>query len=71
MLAMSILSFFRRTKSRYADDKAVDGFARVARDEGLLPEQSAFDAALEDDARDREAYFDTLEKLVGFRPPEP
>ena len=26
---MNILRFFRRTKSRYADDKAVDDFARV------------------------------------------
>ncbi|ABE62040.1 hypothetical protein Nham_1212 [Nitrobacter hamburgensis X14] len=25
----------RRTKSRYADDKAVDDFARVAKDQGL------------------------------------
>lgn len=29
MRAMSILSFFRRTKSRYADNKAVDGFGQV------------------------------------------
>lgn len=70
MRAMAIFSFFRRTKSRYADDKAVDDFARVARDGGLLPEQSAFDVALADETRDREAYFDKLEKLVGTRPPE-
>lgn len=34
---MSILPFPRRTKSRHADDKAVDDFERVARDKGLLP----------------------------------
>ncbi|MCF2522367.1 hypothetical protein [Bradyrhizobium sp. G127] len=68
---MNILSFFRRAKSRHADDKAVDNFARVARDKGLLPKQSAFDAALEDEARDREAYFNKIEKLVGVRPTDP
>lgn len=67
---MSILSFFRRTKSRYADDKAVDDFERVARDTGLLPRQSAFDAAVEDDARDRQAYLDLIEKIAGEKPPE-
>lgn len=44
MLSMSILSFFRRTKSRYADDKAVDDFARVL--ETVKP--SAFDVAMEE-----------------------
>lgn len=34
---MSILSFFRRrTLSRYADDKAVADFERVAQDKGLI-----------------------------------
>lgn len=33
---MTILRWVRRrTKSRYADDKAVDGFNRVAKDQGL------------------------------------
>jgi hypothetical protein len=67
---MSILSFFRRTRSRYADDKAVDDFERVARDKALPPKQSAFDAAMEDDERDRQAYLDLIEKLAGEKPPE-
>lgn len=41
---MSILSFFRRTKSRYADDTAVDGFTRVL--ETVKP--SAFDVAMDE-----------------------
>lgn len=42
---MSILSFFRRrTKSRYADDRAVDDFTRVL--ETLKP--SAFDVAVDE-----------------------
>lgn len=33
---MTILNWVkRRTKSRYADDKAVDDFAQVAKDQGL------------------------------------
>lgn len=49
---MSILSFFRRrTKSHYADDKAVDDFARVAREKGLLPAQSAFDVAMDEERK--------------------
>lgn len=47
---MNILSFFRRTKSRYADDKAVDDFARVL---GNV-EPSAFDVAM-DEARKTDA----------------
>lgn len=43
---MSILSFFRRrTKSRYADDKAVDDFARVVEQTGILTEQQRIDEA--------------------------
>ncbi|CAN5192635.1 hypothetical protein BH10PSE11_BH10PSE11_08300 [soil metagenome] len=41
---MSILSFFRRTKSKYADDKAVEQFTRVL--ETVNP--SAFDVAMEE-----------------------
>lgn len=54
---MKILSFFRRTKSRYADDKSVDDFERVARDKGLLPVKTAFDAAMEETRKsDTEAW---------------
>lgn len=43
---MSILSFFRRrTKSRYADDKVVDDFARVVEQTGILTEQQRIDEA--------------------------
>lgn len=61
----------RRTLSRYADDKAVNDFERVAHDKGLLPKRSAFEVAMEDDAREREAYLRQLEKLTGVKPPEP
>lgn len=44
---MSILSFFRRIKSRYADDRAVDDFTRVL--EKTKP--SAFDVAMEETRR--------------------
>ncbi|MBV5268997.1 MAG: hypothetical protein JZU55_02600 [Afipia sp.] len=67
---MSILRFFRRTKSRYADDKAVNDFARVCDKTGLLPKRSAFDAAMEDETRARAAYLDQVETLTGVRPPE-
>ncbi len=40
---MNILSFFRRTKSRYADDRAVDGFARVVDQTGIRDEQKRTD----------------------------
>lgn len=36
---MGILNFFRRSKSRYADDKAVDAFSRVVEQTGILSEQ--------------------------------
>lgn len=52
MLLMSILSFFRRTLSRYADDKAVDDFTRVL--ETVKP--SAFDAMEETRRTDDEAW---------------
>ena len=56
---MSVLSHFfrRRTKSRYADDKAVIDFEFVAREKGLLPPKSAFDVAMEEDRQaDAEAW---------------
>lgn len=70
---MAILSFLRRrrTLSKWADDKAVQNFTRAAEQAGLTPKRSAFDAAMEDDAREREAYLHQLEKLTGVRPPEP
>ncbi len=61
----------RRSLSRYADDKAVKDFTRVCEQTGLTTKQSAFDAAMEDDAREREAYLRQLEKLTGVKPPEP
>lgn len=68
---MAILSFLRRrTLSRYADDKAVKDFTRVCEQTGLTTKQSAFDAAMEGDARAREAYLRQLEKLTGVKPPE-
>ncbi|WIG50966.1 MAG: hypothetical protein OJF48_001883 [Afipia sp.] len=33
---MSILSFFRRTKSRYADDEAVDGLERASEENRIV-----------------------------------
>ncbi|MBN8968925.1 MAG: hypothetical protein J0G95_10745 [Rhizobiales bacterium] len=59
----------RRTLSRYADDKAVKDFETVARDKGLLPKKSAFDVAMEDEARERDAYIAEIEKLTGKKPP--
>ncbi len=54
MLFMGILSFFRRTKSRYADDKAVDDFTRVV--ETIKP-SSAFEVAMEETRQaDAEAW---------------
>lgn len=67
---MKILRFMRRTKSRYADDKAVDDFERVARDKGLLPAKSSFDVAMDDTEQERERYLAEIEKLTGEKPPE-
>lgn len=62
---MSILSFFRRTKSRYADDKAVDDFTRVL--ETTKP--SAFDVAMEETAREEKEVWDRMvEDLTGKKP---
>lgn len=48
---MSILSFFRRTKSRYADDKSVDDFTRVVEQTGLLTEQQRISVQAEPPGR--------------------
>lgn len=53
---MSILSFFRRTKSRHADDKAVNDFERVLK----TVKPSAFDVAMEET---RQVDADTWAKL--------
>lgn len=45
MPPMSILSFLRRTKSRYVDDKAVDGFEQVAEPTGILTEEQRLNEA--------------------------
>lgn len=54
---MTILSFFRRTKSKYVDDKAVDEFTRVV-DQTEILKPDPFDelAALmkKDDPTDEE-----------------
>lgn len=60
----------KRRLSRYADDKAVRDFERVARDKGLLPERPAADAAREDGKKDRAAYRDILRDMTGDEPPE-
>ena len=65
---MSILSFLRRSFSHYADDRAVENFERVNRGKGLLPKITAFDAAIENDAKDRAKYLDEIENLIGVKP---
>lgn len=68
MLAMSILSFFRRTNSRYADDKAVDEFARAVGGTGILTEQQRIDEAAAIIAKGivpTAADVDRLGKLLG------
>lgn len=62
-VAVSVPSVLSRTKSRYADDKAIDNFEPVARDTELFRAKSAFDAAMEDNERDRQAYLDIVESL--------
>lgn len=61
---MSILSFFRRTKSRYADDKAVDGFASVLQQ----TKPSAFDVAMEEARRDDRAAWGKIVKDLTDEP---
>lgn len=55
---MSILSFFRRTKSRYADDKAVDDFERVLKSKP----KTAFDVAMEETRREEAEVWEGLER---------
>lgn len=62
MRGMSILPFFRRTKSRYVDDKAVDDFERVLKQ----TEPSAFDVATEETRRSEANAWAKLEQ--GPRP---
>lgn len=68
MLTMTILSFLRRTKSRYADDKAVDGFEQVAEQTGILTEEQRLTEAAaiigKDNAPTAEDI-DRLGKLLG------
>lgn len=42
---MSILRLFRRTKSRYVDDKTMADFARVVEQTRILTEQQRIDEA--------------------------
>lgn len=58
----SILSFFRRTKSRYADDKAVDDFTHVVEQTGLLSEELLIDEAAKIIANDNPSVKD-IERL--------
>ncbi|WP_425994956.1 hypothetical protein [Afipia sp. DC4300-2b1] len=61
------ISFFRRTKSRYADDKAVDDFARVD-ETGILRAQQRIDEAaaiIGKDSAPTSEDVDRLGKLLG------
>lgn len=61
------ISFFRRTKSRYADDKAVDDFAR-ADETGILRAQQRIDEAaaiIGKDSAPTSEDVDRLGKLLG------
>lgn len=62
MRRVSILSFFRRTKSRYADDKAVDGFMRLVEQTGILSEQERIEKAVAIVANDNPSAQD-IERL--------
>ncbi|WP_244432705.1 MULTISPECIES: hypothetical protein [unclassified Afipia] len=42
---MSILSFCRRTKSRFSDDKAVDSFERVVEQTRILSDERTHELA--------------------------
>ncbi len=63
---MSILSFFRRTRSRYADDKAVDDFGRVSEQMGLTEKQRVDEAAeiMSKDVEPTAADVERLGKLL-------
>lgn len=61
---MTILNFLRRrTKSRYADDKAVDDFARVAKDQGLYNDKRLAELLSSDE--DPVVNMDEIAKLLG------
>ncbi len=60
---MGILSFFRRTKSRYADDKAVDAFARVVEQTGILTEKQRIDQIAEIISKDEDPSAAELDRL--------
>ena len=63
---MPLLRFIRRTLSRYADDRSVRDFERVL--EQTKP--TAYDAALDADAKSRAEYQDEVEKIVGVKLPK-
>lgn len=65
---MNIPPLFRRAKSRYADDKAVNDFERVARETGLLPAKSAFDVAMEQDQAEERAIWDMVDRIKDEKP---
>lgn len=52
----------RRTKSRHADDKAVDDFTRVVEQTGILKGPSAFDVAMNETRRDDVESWARLER---------
>lgn len=65
---LSVIGWFRRrTISRYADDKAVDGFARVAREQSapLDYDQDKRIAELLSDDADPAVNFDEIAQLLG------
>lgn len=69
---MTILSWIkRRTKSRYADDKAVDDFERVARDQNapLDYDQDKRLAELLSSDEDPAGNFDEVARLLGQSAP--
>lgn len=58
---MSILSFFRRTKSR--DAEAVDDFARVVEQTGILTEKQRIDQIAEIISKDEDLSAAELNRL--------
>lgn len=60
----------RRTKSRYADDKAVDDFARVVKEQGLpLDDDDRRLAELLSSDEDPAVNMDEIAKLLGRSKP--
>ncbi|RTL82150.1 MAG: hypothetical protein EKK35_05685 [Bradyrhizobiaceae bacterium] len=62
------ISFFRRTKSRCPHDKAVDDFARVVDETGILRAQQRIDEAaaiIGKDSAPTSEDVDRLGKLLG------